>query len=503
MGPWVVWLGLASPMALAYFLDRHINSNLKARLARTVLRVKEDGGYYSFEESLNQLSESLQKFRLVKVSFFVAMSLIGILFIYSSQYLLNYEDFNDYTLPFLNTFFFNPFKFILYFACFVIVDCISFFQTYRFFLLTKGANGYSDIFFIIFADIFLSLSLVILLLPLLVSATYYITSPPQENDIYLLIDNKRSPQPFTLSQFVNSIAPQIEINSPSNTAEREEQELFETTFGDEWIHTLFSLEVETYVAGKSIADAVEDMEYGAGAISILYTYNTDVSELGKYLEKIAGSVPALKSVEILDSSETPFENRIVIYLRIKGGKKAALSDIFSSYFDNLGNFNFINNQLKKIRSVSNMGVDENSILRNALFYNWSPHGLSDITLICDADKEPQNLKISEQNAKEKIEMCENGVLVSRAFLSMLSGIVASDYSSHFLLPILPTAWSSLLLTAFIYALALIWFVSPVVGLISDRIIQGGVKTIENNIFKISFGLMVVVLGLLALIFGKT
>ena len=499
MGALLSFLGLATPLAVGVFLDKWIAENVKRKMARIILRKRNNSNGMELHDSLKQLSLSLEGSRFTKLNFMILMSLVGIIFIYSGQYFVNSSDFNDYTMPFIELFFNNPFKFLLYLICFIIVDCFSFFQTYRFLMLSRGAKGLADVFFIIFADIFLSLSLVMFLLPLLMSATYYLTSPIQENDFYVVIDNKNRPETFTLRQFIDSVAPRVIENSPSNTEERDLDELYKAAFSENWVHSHYLVSVEQYTAGKTISDAADGLKYTAGSNSILYTYNTSLENLGRYIEKIISSAPGINSVEMLDFAETQFSGRSVLLFRVKGQNKANFSDVFSSYFYNLGGFNFFNEELKKIKSISNMGIKENSILTNALYQNLSPYAFRDFSLICGAEEKPKKLKLNSEVIDNEISNCvHDGALVSSAFITKFSLLSAFDYKSNFQIPILPTALSSLLLTALIYTFALIWLLSPFLAIGLEHIIRGGAETIEKHIFTVFSGLLIGIFCLLGL-----
>ncbi|MEP3517281.1 hypothetical protein [Parasphingorhabdus sp.] len=480
-------IGLTSPIILFIFLDKYLRNDLKIKVADSV--------YGSIDTPLSVrislLHETIYRAlgnsyttRILRLSI---ISAISIMFIYTVQYYLNNDEFTknlEYTKQ--STKYNFTFAFLVIIS-FITVDVISFLQTLTFMRLTAYCKNFFEIAFLAFADIIISLIMVIVFMPLLIFITHKLTTSPRENIYYLSMTNGTQRQDLSIYDVIRMTAPWVtETNQES---QQDSTDTMESYNSSGWYYANPSISASDSTSAPDLQTAAAGLEYNLGRTLYLTKNSHDAAEEAKTLSKILTSHKHIEGAEVVNSERDMFGNQVILF-RIHGRTTYSNLRLFSDYTAIMNDINYFGNDFSKFIKFSNKLYSENELKYLALFNGLEKQFGETMYFMCNGDKLVQdnhNFLISIKN-----KGCETGVAMSKNMLEGIASIASYKFSNSVQIPILPTSLSSIFLTAFIYICSLSWITLPYIRKFINMYAQDGDAIVTRHVFTITFSILLII-----------
>ncbi len=489
-------IGLSSPIILCVFLDRYLRNDLKAKVTESV--------YGSIDTPLSDrislLYESLHRAlgrsytsRIIRLSI---ISLISILFIYSIQYFLNYKEFTYNISKLEKSIYNNPIFSILVLLSFMAVDVISFAQTLTFMRLTVHCKNVFEVIFLGFADIAISLIIVIVLMPIFIFITHKISTKPRETTYYLSMTSGTQRQDISIYDVIRMTAPwAFKKDQDSEQAFNEDREKY--NLGD-WYYTNPSISATDSTNTPDLEVAAAGLDYHLGK-TLYLTKNINSSDTeANFLKKIMTTHENIERVDIVSSESDVFGNQVILF-KIYGRATYSKLNLLYDYTSIMNDINYLGNDLGKFTKLSNKLYSENDLTYMALFNGLENRIGKTMYFACNETNVVEgdhSFLISEDNKE-----CTNGVAMSKNMLEGLASISSYKFSDGAQIPILPTSLSSIFLTAFLYICSLSWIALPYIRRIIHTYAEDGEILVTRHVFTITFSTLIIITSPLIFVYN--
>ena len=481
-GQYLALIGLATPLAFSALLDRHLKADLKQRLSAYVFGAGTETVSHRVSLFSALLASALgvgparRTFRLFVIGF------LSIAFVYSLQYFVRYDQFAEDTLPFLKSVAsLRPFA-IYVLLSFAAVDAISFFQTATFSRLAAYCKNPIEVMFLAFADVVVSLFLVIIFLPMFLFASYSIATAPHDVNIKVALVEALQPQQFTISDIVMMAAPRI-ADAGENTIFDEA----EATAQQDWIYSNPRVFVQPGHADLSLETAARGRLPSAGGTLVFVKGDLSSEEVAVRLASILASNDNVDSASVLESSSDLFGNGVYSFA-VQGRSEYSGFVFLTSYRSIMGDVNFFGDGFYDVFSLGSKTFDENEITYTGMLTRVviNREG-GQVVYTCDDG--PVKTVDRVEFLKLPKSACSRGVAMSEWSVAGIASLLSYNLEDELNIPVLPTALSSVVLTVIIYASIMIWILLPYITAFADRYTNEGAKFVTDHVFTISFVLI--------------
>ncbi|MCJ8149102.1 hypothetical protein [Shinella sedimenti] len=481
-------LGISTPLYLFHMLDTHLKRDLRERFAS-----------YVFGTSQQSVADRVMLFHAFLLNIIgrgfwrralslLIISVFSIVFIYSLQYLENGDEFNKYTYKYISSLFdFNAFS-ILVFISFVLVDVVSFFQTLTFSRLAAYCKNVIEVGFLAVSDLVVSFFLVIFILPALIFVSHKLAARSHEATIRVALQDSLQEQSLSIRTALLMAAPR----AGESDFERASDESVEVKVGDlaerGWSYgtpLMFIAPAHADVSVEKVA-AKELTSVGNTVIFEKGVYSPE--ETSKIISEIIRSADGVVEVKPIDSYRDAFSNAIYTF-DVVGTAGASNLKFWNDYKYLLRDVNFFGDDLDSIFQFGSKIYSENEIM-------WIGNlgkGVETINdrMIYKCDDAPLQT-VSREEFVVEAGRCEKGYAMSAWGAAGIASMLSYKFGNQTILPILPTALSSIFLTFIIYISIIAWVTLPYINDILRRYTDSGADLLVNNQFKIIYALFVMI-----------
>jgi hypothetical protein len=478
--------GIGSPLIIFAFLDKYLKKEYKANLTNRLFGHADEG----LPDRVSSYSLFLYKFLGVgyirRALTFFLISILSISFVYSLQYLFNYSSFFSATLPFIKSIItLNVFS-IAVFLSFVFVDVVSFYQTLTFARLSASCRNPLEVAFIGLADLALSFLLVIILLPFLIIASHIFTTSQKENSVNVGLSAEITRQNIYISDIIRMSSLKPMSPSEEEVGYREDLRKLE---GSGWSYTSTIINATSENNKFSLSELADGITASAGATIFFFKGILTAEEKSKLISKILIRSKTVDSVEVIDSYENMFGQYYLI-LKITGKSPGSGLSFLKDYKYVLGDVNFFDSYIVDIFEFGQKVYLEDDLTWLGNFSSAKDSNLDTVFFVCD------DMKVDNLPRKEFLERdwanCEEAVAMSAASLFGLVSILSYKFEDQIVIPILPTAISSIYLTFVIYLSLIVWIFIPSLMKFADKYLESGSNLVVDNIFKITYAFVLIV-----------
>lgn len=479
-------VGLTSPAIIFWAMDRYFRKDLKNKLA--------DAVYGSTNSTLaerisllhNLIQRSLGNSASTKLLRLIILSIISIAFIYSAQYHINRDAFNNIAKTAINSAHENPTFLALTAISFIVVDLISFLQTLTFLRLTGNCKNIFEIAFLAIADVTLSLFIVIAVLPVLIFVIHKTTTFPQQRTIYLALSGGVQRQDLSIYQVLRMAVPTIRQSTPKEEWELKEDLAQFNASG--WYYNM----PDVYATDRKqpdVDEAADGLEFSAGQSLYLTKGDMSIEQEGSMLAEIISTHPNITSARYKDGLSDTFGNYIMIFEVVGTGDYSRLN-LFSNYSSLMSDVNFFGQDFGKVFSLSEKGYSENELAWKSIFNNFVS-GMDDTLVLKCANEKP--IELSKSDFSKRSDKCPNAVGATKLNIEGIGALSSYKFSNVGVIPILPTSLSSIFLTFTIYVMTLAWIILPYARRFVAQFSEDGDKLFTQNVFFITFSVFVAAL----------
>jgi len=487
-------LGLASPLVVFNLLDKHLKAELRHKLADTVF-----GTSQPVSERVTRfhkvLSSALGVGLLKRTLRLLMIGVISVLFIYSLQYFLKQDEFQSASIPFLKSIVhLNPFP-ILTMMSFVAVDAFSFYQTVTFSRLATYCKNPLEVVFIASSDILSSFFIVIIILPFLIIIAHRITSSDKEANIQIALDEITQVQSMSIRDAIKAGAPQLRGAEEDFD---ENQKNMEDVNTRGWYYNTPTVFVAPANEGLSPEEVVKRQLRSIGTTLFLEKGDFDPQQTANAIAKIIESNPYISSVKVNDSTRDVFGRSIYI-LSVSGKSGSRSSNILDDYMSLMYDINFFGYDMPKVFSLGSKKYSENDIVWLELINGLKFSENNKVVYICDDGGVTTTSKADFLS--EKANECQNGVAMVPWGIQGIASVLSYNLKNETVIPILPTAVSSIFLTITIYFCIIAWLLLPYIRNLVEKFADNGSSLFINNQFKITFVVIFLIVYPFIFIFG--
>lgn len=202
----------------------------------------------------------------------------------------------------------------------------------------------------------------------------------------------------------------------------------------------------------------------------------------------------------LEAESSIFGGEAILY-KVAVNSHIPFTALMRKYLENISSVNFYGRDAAKTFNFSSKSMTLNDVVYNTYDPIESYNKLEIAHIICDDWTDVKILSFGGEDFYDVIENCNKGIIISEAILNNSNFSFNYKIKNNSVVPILPTALSSIFLTVFIYILTMVWFVLPKISYIANKYASDGHKLIENNIFALlSIITMVLFAAVYALLF---
>ncbi|QIO73927.1 hypothetical protein HA459_18665 [Rhizobium leguminosarum bv. trifolii] len=482
---WLAVIGLASPLAISHFLDRILKAELKQKLSLYVFGAGNETVSQRVALFHALLMSALGAGFLKRSTRLLAIGVVSIIFVYSMQYFVQRDKFNDNTLPFIeNIYSLRPFA-IYVFISFVFVDAISFFQTTSFARLASYCRNPVEVIFLAFADIVVSLFLVIIFLPIFIFASHRIATIPHDAAVNVVLLESAQSQQITLRDLIRMAAPRV------TKPDRSVLDEAETISTEGWIYSNPNLYLGPQDADINIGKAVEGKLASGGGTLLFTKGDMSPQETAASIASLLKSNADVKEVRVLDTSNDLFGNAGYLF-QIEGKSEYSGLSFLTSYGFIMRDVNFFGDDFYDAISLGSKTYNENDITFTGLLSGVVQKANGTVAYICDGT--PVAIVDREEFLKDRAGECKKGVAMSGWSVAGVASLLSYNLDSSVEIPVLPTALSSIFLTIAIYASIISWISLPYIRAFAEDYTEDGTKLLTDNIFTVTFCLFYVLLA---------
>lgn len=486
LGYWFAAIGLASPLALSHLLDRVLKEELKKKLF-----------LYVFGDENQNISQRVMLFNSILTAALgagvmqralrlLAIGFVSIFFVYSLQYIFNRGQFNDVTYPFLSEVLSLRPLAIYTFISFACVDAISFFQTTTFSRLAAYCKNPVEVLFLAFADVVVSLFLVIVFLPVFIFWSYALANSPHDVSVKVVILETLQSQELTIADVISLVAPRI--SEPTEEVKSEAEEA-KTLSGAGWTYTNPRVFVGAADSEVSIQTAVDGSVPSAGRTLLFTKGEFSPAESASFISDILQATPGISKVRVVESEGDMFGNA-AYNLTVEGVSQYSGLSFLGSYSSIMGGVNFFGGDLYEAVSFGSKTYDENAIILTGLLANVFDKADGKIVLKCE-NKPVVTIDRSDFLRIPEHE-CKKAFATSGWGASGIASLLSYNLKNNLSVPVLPTAISSIFLTILIYVSIIAWLLIPYIRKFVEEYTTDGAKLLTDNIFTVSFSLIALV-----------
>lgn len=474
-------------------LDRLLKAELKERLS-----------LYIFGNGSQTVSHRVSLFNVLLTSALgttfigrtarlLLIGLVSIIFVYSLQYFFKREAFDQSTLPFLQQVLsMRPFA-IYVLISFVGVDAISFFQTASFARLAAYCKNPIEVAFLAFADVVVSLFLVIVFLPVFIYASHRIAASPHDAYIRLVLVESIQSQKLGLRELILMPAPRVTAPDSFNSEMKKEDDLLADAG---WIYSSPRLYVGAKDENVTIARAINGEISEAGDSLIFVKGDIKTEEVARMIAIVLKTSKGVNEVKAVDTSSDLFGNAAYAF-EVSGTSRSMPLTFLSSYSFIMGDINFFGAGIYEALSLGSKTFEENGITYNSFLSNVVDGMDGKIVYKCDDQVAKE---IDREDFIKSTSECWEGVAISSSAISGMLSLLSYNLENNLDIPVLPTALSSVFLTILVYASILIWILLPYIRTLAERFTEKGAIALTNNIFTVSFCLAAIVIVPIVVIF---
>ncbi|MGO7185943.1 hypothetical protein ACCT14_32020 [Rhizobium brockwellii] len=416
----------------------------------------------------------------------VVIGAVSIVFVYSLQYIHQREAFNQNTLPFITSVFsFQPFALYVLIS-FITVDAISFFQTITFARLAAYCKNPIEVLFLAFADIVVSLFLVIIILPVLVFAAHKAAETPHFTTLKIALDDSGNQITITTRDLITMAAPIVEESDENSQGLTD---VLKDVNDNGWIYSSPKMYLAPAVDDVSLQRVAAGKIRSAGGTIVFEKGQTDAAYTGAALAEIMASNPSVKASKLLESYRDPFGRSIYIF-EISGESSPSRLSLFKDYRFLMRDINFFGDDFNQAIQFGSKVYRENEIMWIGAIGDAIDTVTGAVVYKCDggAAKSIDRLKFLSEVAKG----CTNGVAISATGVAGIASLLSYKFEGETVIPILPTALSSIFLTLVIYLAIIVWICLPYVRIGLERYAVGGATLLSDNFFTVTFVLIALI-----------
>ncbi|MGO6684205.1 hypothetical protein [Rhizobium leguminosarum] len=489
LGTALAYVGLASPLLIFALVDRYIRDDLKVTFASHVFGTPSQS--ISDRVSLFHntiLSRALGKGFRTRLTRLVAIGAVSIFFVYSLQYFYHREAFDENTWPFIAAAMaLHPFA-LYVMAAFLTVDAISFFQTITFARLAAYCKNPIEVLFLAFADIVVSLFLVIIILPVLIFAAHKFAEGPRPATIRIALDDVGNPQTVSTRDILTMAAPILE---DSEDDLQDGVDTLKQVIDDGWIYSAPRMYLAPATESVSLDRVANGKVRSVGGTIIFEKGRSSASQTGEALAELIRTDASIKEARLLESYRDPF-GRSIYTFEISGQSSASKLSLFKDYRFLMRDVNFFGNDFNQALQLGSKVYRENEIMWLGMVGNAIDSVTGSVVYKCDNGtlKSVDRLKFLVEAA----DGCSNGVAMSATGVAGIAAMLSYKFEEETVIPILPTALSSIFLTVMIYFSIIVWICLPYIRVALERYAVGGATLLKDNFFTITF-VVVVLLSL--------
>lgn len=488
IGHLLALVGLASPLAISHFLDRILKAELKEKFAAHVFGASDQTVSQRVALFNLLLASALGKGIFRRTVRLLAIGVVSIVFVYSLQYFLNNEQFEKNTLPFLTSIStFRPFAIFVFFS-FVCVDAISFFQTTTFARLAAYCRNPIEVMFLAFADIVVSLFLVLIFLPAFLYFSHRIATVPHPTSVTVALLESIQSQQLTIREIIRMAAPRI---SEPDELSRDVNAEAKAVGGNGWIYS----NPRVFVGSRPEAVTIDAAQKGglptSGGTLLFSKGDMSLDEMASSVADLLKTNRDITKVRVLETSSDLFGNA-AFSLTIEGQSSYSALSFMNAYSSIMRDVNFFGESFYDAISLGSKTFDENEITYNGYLTALVERAKGQVVVKCDTktarivDRE-EFLKLTDSD-------CSKGVAMSGWSVTGIATLLSYNLDNRLNIPVLPTALSSIFLTVLIYIAIISWILLPYLRSFAERYTDDGAKIIVDNVFTVSFCLLSVLVS---------
>ncbi|TNM66225.1 hypothetical protein [Aliirhizobium smilacinae] len=476
-------VGLASPLAVAHFLDRILKAELKERLSIYIF----GSGHQTVSERVSLfnalLAAALGRGFLRRLIRLCIIGFVSIFFVYSAQYFFSNEEFDKHTLPFLVSIIsLRPFS-VFVVISFVLVDAISFFQTVTFSRLIAYCKNPVEVIFLAVADVVVSLFLVLIFLPVFLYVSHRVATVPHDAKISIVLLESVQRQQMSLSEIIMLAAPRVERPDESeNELGKEALAIGESG----WIYSNPRLFVSAKASEATIERAIDGKMPSAGG-SLLFTRgDLTAAEIASSISALIEASPGITEARVNEAASDLFGNGGFSFF-IEGRSQLSGWSFLTSYSSIMQDINFFGGDFAKAVSLQAKTVDENEITYTGFLSGLVREAKGEVVYVCDG----RPVKKVDRSAFLMLSDadCVKGVAMSAWSTAGISSLLSYNFENQLMIPVLPTALSSIFLTIIIYICTVVWICLPYFRSWAEAYTTSGARMLTDNIFTVSFLLL--------------
>lgn len=473
-------------MILFHLLDTHLKRDLRERFAS-----------YVFGTPQQSVSDRVKLFHVFLLNIIgrgfwrrtlslLVISIVSIVFVYSIQFLENESHFNNFTYKYISSLLdLNTFS-IFVFISFVAVDIISFFQTITFSRLAAYCKNIIEVAFLAVSDLVVSFFLVIFILPALIFVSHKLATRSHESAIKFAIQDGIQEQSLTIRTALLMAAPradQVEVQGEA-AAKIKVDDLGEAG----WSYSVPMMFIAPAHADIAV-EKVANREIATTGNTIIFEKGTfSPEETSKILAEIITSADGVNEVKPIESYRDSFSNSIYTY-SISGFSEPSNLNFLEDYRYLLRDVNFFGSDLNSIFKFHSKIYSENDIMWIGSLSKGVDTASDRIIYKCDDERIKTVLRDEFIASAGK---CNRGYAMSVWGATGIASLLSYKFDHQTLVPVLPTALSSIFLTFLIYISILAWISLPYVNELIRKYTDGGADLLINNQFKIIYGLIIIV-----------
>ncbi len=416
------------------------------------------------------------------------ISIISIVFVYSIQYFENKEQFEIFTSGYISSVFsLNTFS-ILVFLSFVIVDIISFFQTITFSRLAAYCKNVIEVAFLAFSDIIVSFFLVIFILPALIFVSHKIATRQHETTIRFALKDGLQPQTLSVRSALLMAAPRAE-GDVADTDEATDGVPMKVSDLSEhgWSYSTPTIFIAPQRGEISIEKIAKGEVAQAGQSVIFEKGQYTAEETSSIIAQILSIPKGVRDVRPIESYRDSFSNSIYSF-DINGFASSSNLQFSSHYRYLLRDVNFFGSDLYSLFRFNSKVYSENDIMWLGTLTKGADSATDSVIYKCD--EEP----VKTAHREDFIAIaskCSKGYAMSEWGASGVASLLSYKFDHPTMVPILPTALSSIFLTFIIYIAIFMWICLPYINELLKKYTDGGAQLLVDNQFKIIYGVIVI------------
>ncbi|MBO9195036.1 hypothetical protein J5277_13075 [Rhizobium sp. 16-449-1b] len=332
-----------------------------------------------------------------------------------------------------------------------------------------------------FADVIVSLFLVIIILPVLIIGSHKISTDSRPATFKLALDNGAQSQQMSLRDALLMAAPLVKQTKEADVDEG--MKSLRTANENGWTYSIPDMYVASADEPISLDRVASGKLASAGLTFLMEKGDLNVDDTANAIVEILRTEPSFSDVELIESYREPF-GRSIYTINLKGRSTPSKLSFARDYSYLMSEVNFFNSDFSKLLSLGSKVFSENELMWIGQVNGASENMQGRIVVKCD-DRKPETVE-RDAFVADAASKCTNGVAFAASSLSGIAGLLSYKFSSITQIPILPTALSSIFLTVLIYLCIILWISLPYVKMLVVQYSADGATVFEENVFTITF-----------------